>query len=177
MAVLIEGISVVVRVNSIASKFRGGATAFKRIVPNRTLCADNELARVGFMTPLDSDSFVRVLTEAGLIHLKDGHAEDIVVVDQFQGFLSECTWAQISHVKLNEEGTKKVAACKLRDGNADRVVMPLGWVFEKSLSDSSTFVPFAQMNEAVKFVRREGNLDVYLDLATGKEVYVGRTSS
>jgi hypothetical protein len=49
MAVLIEGLSVVVRCASIEAKHPGGHTAFACEVPNGTLCADGELARVGFM--------------------------------------------------------------------------------------------------------------------------------
>ena len=49
MAVLVEGISAIVR----ADRLEGFETweAFKEIVPNGTLCADGELVRVGFMSP------------------------------------------------------------------------------------------------------------------------------
>ena len=53
MAVLIEAISVVVRADELLKKFPGGWDAFKSIVPNQTLCADNEIVRVGFMSPQD----------------------------------------------------------------------------------------------------------------------------
>ena len=55
MAVLVEAISVIVRVDSINEKFPGGWIGFKDHVPNQTLCADNELARVGFIKALDDD--------------------------------------------------------------------------------------------------------------------------
>jgi len=58
MAVLVEAISVIVRVDSINKKFPGGWIGFKDHVPNQTLCADNELARVGFMTSEDVKNFV-----------------------------------------------------------------------------------------------------------------------
>jgi hypothetical protein len=53
MAVLIEAISVVIRADTLLKKFPGGWGAFKLIVPNQTLCADNEIVRVGFMAPQD----------------------------------------------------------------------------------------------------------------------------
>ena len=46
MAVLIEAISVVVRADALLTKFAGGWDAFKARVPNQTLCADNDIARV-----------------------------------------------------------------------------------------------------------------------------------
>jgi hypothetical protein len=58
MSVLIEAISVVMRADELLKKFPGGWDAFKGIVPNQTLCADNEIVRVGFMTPQDVESFI-----------------------------------------------------------------------------------------------------------------------
>jgi hypothetical protein len=46
MSVLIEAISVVMRADELLKKFPGGWDAFKGIVPNQTLCADNEIVRV-----------------------------------------------------------------------------------------------------------------------------------
>ena len=66
MAVLIEAISVVVRADVLLQKFPGGWEAFKSIIPNQTLCADNEIVRVGFMSPQDVESFVKKLQDAGL---------------------------------------------------------------------------------------------------------------
>ena len=59
MAVLVEAISVIVRAAAIHQKYPGGWEAFKRIIPNQTLCADNELVRIGFMTPDDVEETQR----------------------------------------------------------------------------------------------------------------------
>jgi hypothetical protein len=91
MAVLIEAISVVVRVDRIVGKLRGGIEAFKRIVPNENFCADGELARVGFMAPNDVKAFVAELEAGGLQYLDDKRqAIDISVVDQRNGPTAEC---------------------------------------------------------------------------------------
>ena len=57
MAVLVEGISVIVRRDAIESKYDGGWDTFVDNVPNATLCADDEIARVGFMGPADVEAF------------------------------------------------------------------------------------------------------------------------
>jgi hypothetical protein len=85
MAVLVEAISVVVRVDTIGDRYPGGWLAFEKDVPNQTLCCDNELARVGFMNPKDCRSFVDRLEAVGIIHLKNGNSQDVVVVDQCKG--------------------------------------------------------------------------------------------
>ena len=92
MAVLIEGISVVIRADSLLAKFPGGWETFKTIVSNKTLCADNELIRVGFMTPDDVEPFIIKLEKAGLQFLKEEEAIDIVVADQMRGLTSKCSW-------------------------------------------------------------------------------------
>ncbi len=53
MAVLIEGISVVVPVDVLEEKYPGGLDAYANDCPNQTFCCDGELTRVGFMTPVD----------------------------------------------------------------------------------------------------------------------------
>src|ERR1035438_501158 len=109
MSVLVEGISVIIRANAIHEKFPGGWEEFKHIVPNKTLCADNEIVRVGFMTPDDVESFVFKLEIAGLEFLRDGVAIDIAVVDQMKGLTSMCSWADFGHVNLGFDRNQVVA--------------------------------------------------------------------
>jgi hypothetical protein len=71
MAVLIEANSVVIRVDSILTKYRGGINEFDHLVPNQTGCCDNELFRVGFMMPAGSDKFMAILIEHGLEYLRN----------------------------------------------------------------------------------------------------------
>jgi len=52
MAVLVEAISVVVRRDAIDRSFGGGWRAFVSCVPNTTLSTDDQLARVGFTSPI-----------------------------------------------------------------------------------------------------------------------------
>jgi len=46
MTVLVEGISVIIKREVIERKFPGGWQDFVKDVPNQTLCADDELARI-----------------------------------------------------------------------------------------------------------------------------------
>lgn len=174
MPVIIEGISVVTRAAAIASKMAGGEQAFFSLIPNQTYCADNELTRVGFMAPMDAEAFVHRLTAAGLVHLRDGAAVDIVVVDQLKGPLSQCNWIEYGKIAIDRAGSQKIVVCRLAGSQSTTVVMPSGWTFEQSLSNSHKFVPLEEISKSMKFLRHENGLDVYLDLATGKETYVGR---
>lgn len=174
MAVLIEAISVVVRADSIWNKFPGGWDEFKTIVPNQTLCADNEIARIGFMTPQDVESFVKKLQSQGLEFLRGAAAIDIAVADQMRGLTSKCSWLEFGHVKMGGSGSR-VAACRLAGSQVMEVVTPPGWEFEGSLSSTFSFVPSEHAEKGMQFLRHENGLDVYFNPLTGKEVYVGRT--
>jgi len=176
MAVLIEGISVIVCVDSLIQKFTGGWEEFKRIVPNQTLCADNEIARVGFMTPLDAESFVKNLQNEGLEFIRGGEAIDIAVADQLRGLTSRCTWLEFVQVDLNGEG-QRVSACRLVGSQLIQVITPAGWKFEGSLSSTRNFVPSEDIAKVMKYLRHENGLDVYLNLITGQIMYVGRTGN
>jgi hypothetical protein len=66
MAVLVEAISVVLRRASIARSYPGGWDGFVEAVPNTTLCYDDDIARVGFMSPPDVERYVTDLQRCGL---------------------------------------------------------------------------------------------------------------
>jgi hypothetical protein len=172
MAVLIEAISVVVKMSALCERYPGGWEAFRDNAPNQTLCADEFLVRVGFMTPDDVESFVRELEHAGLVYLKNGEPQDLVVADQQRGFAVSCSWADIGSVEIDGS---KVKACQATEGNSNYLISPDGWQVEGSLSQTYIFAPSEEVDKSLKFLRNEGGLDVYLNMMTGKEVFLGRT--
>ena len=175
MAVLIEGISVVIRRSAIMDKFPGGWEGFLSDVPNQTLCADDELARVGFMIPADAESYIKRLERFGLRYLVDGLAVDVVVADQQRGFAATCNWAEFGQVSLDEESGRRVAACQAKNSTLTTLVSPAGWQYQGSLSQTFGFVPSDHVDKSLKFLRHENGVDVYLNKLTGKEVYIGGT--
>lgn len=174
MAVLIEAISVVVRADAILERFPGGWAGFYELVPNQTLCADNEIARVGFMSPADVQSFVDKLERNELVFLRGDESVDIVVVDQVRGPLAKCDWVEFGHIPWHDRD-QQIAACRLRSSEVTRVVTPPGWVYEKSLSATFGFQPTEHAEKGLEFLRHDKGLDVYSSRLTGEEVYIGRT--
>ena len=176
MPVLVEALSVICRLDSIHKKLRGGWGAFEAMVPNKTLCADNEIARVGFMSPPDVEAFIGRLIEGGLEWFRDGKCIDIATADQVQGVLNACPWLEFGRVAIDGTGEQRVGACRMAGGRSSSLFFPEGWQYERSLSQSGQFVPNGRVESAMRFLRREGSLDVYLDRATGKEVYLATGS-
>ena len=185
MAVLVEGISVIVRKQAIEAGLRGGWQAFMATVPNNTFCDDGDLARVGFMHPLDVQAYVEHLASLGLVFARDGAFVDIAVVDQRQGPTLSAPWLEFAKLPFGE-GPERVSACWLYEGSRDfgagvymrdlsmPLAVPADWRYEESLSAQSEFVPTGEMDERLQFLRTENGIDVFLDLETGEEQRVAR---
>ena len=148
MAVLVEGISVVIRKDSIQHKLAGGETRFRKFIPNSTYC-DGELARVGFLNPADVESFVNELQNAGLSFMEDGQCIDIAICDQQRGPTTNCHWLEFAHLPFEGgkvgaawiyEGKKWGSGIHMSSANMT-LATPAGWRFEGSLSDQFEFVP------------------------------------
>ena len=149
MAVLIEGISVVVRRDAIGAKLQGGWQAFSDLVPNGTLCTDGQLARVGFMSPDEVEEFIQSLERLGLRFLDGGTAQDISVVDMLTGPAQDTSWLEF----LCKSKERKISSCWLFEGPRDKgagtylpslnmeVAVPYGWTYEGSLTEQHKFIP------------------------------------
>ncbi len=183
MAVLIEGISVVVRRDAIDERFPGGWDKFVSKVPNSTLCTDEELVRVGFMSPQDVQEFVVMLELHRLTFQQDGKAIHLAVVDQQRGPTIPADWLEFAKISFGDNG-KKVAAAWLFEGPRIaagvhlravefNLATPNDWRFEESLSAKFGFVPNEDVQDRLEFVRRENGVNVFRDRATGKLVFQG----
>jgi hypothetical protein len=186
MAVLVEGISVIVRRETIQKRFEGGWRAFVETVPNRTFCTDDVLARVGFMNPFDVESYIDTLKERGLQFLADGKALDIAVFDQLRGPTTGCDWLNYARLPLGESGDV-IAACWLNDASVEirsvpppsdlRIAVPEGWIYKKSLSKQFLFTPNEDLEKDVKYLVSEDGMDIHVHVQTGKIYYSGRPFS
>jgi CheY-like chemotaxis protein len=149
MAVLVEGISVIIRRDAIESKYRGGWRAFIDDVPNSTLCVDDDIARIGFMGPPDVEAFVKHIERKGLQFLDGGKPVDLAIADQERGLTTECDWLEFGKLGFQDGG--KVSACWFFDGprivagvhlrgSSMNLATPTDWEFEGSLSQKFGFV-------------------------------------
>jgi hypothetical protein len=127
MAVLLEAISVIVRIEAIQEHYPGSWDAFRDAAPNQTLCADSQLARIGFMSRVDVESFIKELEKYGLIYMDDGVCVDIAVADQQRGFAIKCDWAQCGSVSIDGNNIK---ACQAIEDDSFQLMTPDGWQYE-----------------------------------------------
>ena len=187
MAVLVEGFSVIVRRDAIARKYPGGWDAFARDVPNRTLCADERIARVGFMNSGDMRAYIGFLERRGLVHLRDEKAVDVTIASQQGSHVTMCDWISFFARSVGSQGEtifvgryydKALWKAGLDgDSRTEPVATPAGWSYERSLSRDFGYAAGRGLKERLRFLGTMGGMDVYEDLETGKTVYVGRTGS
>ena len=169
MSVLVECISVIVRRETLERLYPGGAAAYERDCPNATFCADDQLTRVGFMTPADVRAFVGRLEALGFVLVGPDGFADVAIVDQRTGPTAPCDWLRFGkHIA----GYTMVWAPGTPPSPMNA---PAGW--NAGRTDQLHVTPSESASDYLVPLGRQGMLDVYLDTRTGKEVYVGRTDS
>lgn len=178
MAVLCEGTSVVIKKQSIESRYEGGFNAFLSSVPNQSLCDDGELIRVGFMNPDHVKEYIDELVEANLRFQRVSisgllNETDIAVVDQQMGLTIDCDWLLVGHIPINPVGDL-VTGCWLEKSTSKQLALPDDWNYENSLSRKFHFSKTENIDKDLKFLRSEANLDVYLNLKLGIEVFIAK---
>jgi|ADurb_Gel_03_Slu_FD_contig_21_1790577_length_603_multi_3_in_0_out_0_2 hypothetical protein len=55
-----------------------------------------------------------------------------------------------------------------------KLAIPTGWDYDHSLSAAPNFVADGDMRDRMRFLRHENGKDVYLEVSTGKELFVAR---
>jgi hypothetical protein len=181
MAVLVEAISVVFRLDAVRSKWNGGWDAFVELVPNNTLCYDDYLARVGFMDPDRVRSYIGLAARSGLTPLEDDQFKDLAVVDQVSGPTALCKWLEFGRLPFGDSGAE-VSACwfmpisrrdlpglHIPDTETGHIAVPHGWTIDHS--PSMHFVPNESVQDELTFLRYEDGLAVFRREASGQEVF------
>lgn len=172
MAVLVEGVSVIVRRLDIDAKYPRGWAGYVDDCPNTTLCADAHLARVGFMAPADAQLFIGRLGDQGFVVGPNPVGCEVAVVDHVGGTLQSADWLQVGGVRVDGHD---VCACRLAGDESTLMITPDGWSWDKSLYRGAVQLREPETAGRWRFLRFENGLDVFLDLETGKEKFVGRT--
>ena len=185
MAVLIEALSVIIRCDAIETRYLGGRETFLYAVPNQTLCADEQLARVGFMMPKDVKRYIERLEQAGLIFTRNNKSVDIVVFDQITGPSTACDWIEYADIPVGDEGAT-VRACWFYGGSAGyaptsylstksiTVSTPKNWKYAGSMSAQPRRINEGDEQNRLTHLDSQGGIDSYIDNETDETIYIGR---
>ena len=129
MPVLVEAINVIVRNETIEEKYPGGLGSYWVDSPNRSMCSDDHVTRVGFLALDTFREFIDRLMELGFRFVEDDELIDIAVFDQEEGMLRPCRWL---HVADHPDGFQYAA---LWGDLGDVIEKPVGWRFEGSIAE------------------------------------------
>lgn len=132
MAVLVEAMSLVVRMDAINEQYVGGLEAFIAGIHSATVCMDGELLRVGFLSLAEADANIHRLEAGGLQYLQDGAPRDMILVDQLRGPSAPCDWLEVGQMQIAPGQT--VTAARLVDSQVGTLFTPEGWRYEQSHS-------------------------------------------
>lgn len=177
MSVIIEAYSIIIQTREIEAKWPGGWIQFNMDVPNRTLCTDGNLARVGFMKYDDAMEYCQLLEEQGIVETNEERADGYVVISQVEGPHTEAAWFEFGHINKDCDPKMKVAVCRLTGDGETPMAYPDWWKFEGSLSDKPNFVRNEEAEQRLERIRRRDGLEIYYDKKTRKQVFVGRTGN
>lgn len=163
MAVPIEGYTVIAQKARIRHLLEKDAIE----IPNATALGDEDIWRCCFMVESDALEFLKLLERLGL-NVSQGPDSDAVLVNEIDCSIHPyCEWL------VTAKWEKAVIAWK--SGTPPRsVVAREGWN-PKTGSGLSFHDPSSRNN--LEFLRLDGNVEVFRDRSTGKEVYISRTST
>jgi tetratricopeptide (TPR) repeat protein len=114
----------------------------------------------------DAEAFDAQQEAKGLPACRGAAAEDIVLFDAAAGPRLPCAWLETARYR-------GVPIAWLTGTPTGDLHAPGGWSFDRALQRLSA----EEARERLEYVRREADVDVYRDKATGKELYVGRTTA
>lgn len=175
MSVLVEGYSVIIQAQEIEAKWPGGWKQFEKDVPNKTLCLDGRLVRVGFMVYADAINYSKSLEENNIMEASNEEAQGYVFVSQLEGPKTKPGWLEIDYLEKAANPSAKVLVCRLAGDTESGLSAPIGWKYEGSLSDKPNFIGAEEAEQRLERIRKSDGLEVYYDKKRRKQVFVGRT--
>jgi tetratricopeptide (TPR) repeat protein len=163
MAVPIEGYSVVAQFSRIQRLLDDGSLK----IPNATVLSDTHIWKCSFMALDDARKFLQVLEKSGLNGSR-GPDSDVVIATEFDRSVEPyCEWLKMAV-------WEKAVIAWMEGTRPDTVIAREGW--DPKVGSGLIFHDQSTMH-FIEFLRLENGVEVFLNKKTGKEVYVGRTST
>jgi hypothetical protein len=136
MAVLVEGVCLLLRCDAVERLYPGGVAALADACTAEAVCADEELMALTFEDSDAAEDYLAELEQYGFRHLVDDMAVDAVLADPHLGPISPCGWAEYGQATLELDPKKRVAWCAMPGADVSDLCVPKGWRFTGSLSEA-----------------------------------------
>jgi hypothetical protein len=135
MAVLVEGICLLLRCDSVERLYPGGVASLAAACPAEAVCADDDLMALTFDDSDAAEDYLAELEQFGFRHLRHDMAVDAVLADPFVGPVSPCGWAEYGQATVESNADMRVATCAMPGTDTDQLCVPKGWRFKGSRSE------------------------------------------
>jgi hypothetical protein len=135
VAVLIEGVCLLLRCDAVERVYPGGVAALAVEHTAEAVCADDELVSLTFADSDAAEDYLAELEPYGLRHLVNDMAVDAVFADPHIGPISPCGWAEYGQATIDGDPNKRVALCAMPGADVSDLCVPKGWRFQGSLSE------------------------------------------
>jgi hypothetical protein len=191
MPVLSEAFSVIIKDSSIQSRFIGGLNRFMTNLPNNTHCTDQQIHRIGFMSPADTGAYINFLTQNGLVFMLDGKFVDIGVVEMILGPTAPSDWLGFArqtffdHMTEFKNHLEEFSLCWLIDPSYPGgvaldenmhflVEVPEKWSPDKALY-TRDYIPAEEINDRLIELGQNKGLTYYWDVQREDISYAGKS--
>jgi hypothetical protein len=135
MAVLVEGVCLLLRCEAVARLYPGGVNALAEACTAEAVCADDDLMALTFDDSDAAEDYLAELEEYGFRHLVNDMAMDAVLADPHLGPVSPCGWAEYGQATVDSDPSKRVALCAMPGTDLEALCVPKGWRFRGSRSE------------------------------------------
>lgn len=135
MAVLIEGVCLLLRCDAVERLYPGGVKALASACTAEAVCADDELMSLTFDDSDAAEDYLAELEQYGFRHLVNDLAIDAVLADPHLGPISPCGWADYGQVTIESDPNKRVAVCSMPGAEVSELCVPKGWRYKGSRSE------------------------------------------
>lgn len=149
MAVLVEGVCLLLRCDAVTRLYPGGVAALAEACTADAVCADDELMALTFQDSDAAEDYLAELEQYGFRHLVNDMAVDAVLADPHIGPISPCGWAEYGQATVDSDPTRRVALCAMPGTDVDELCVPKGWRFRGSLSEALALADLALADDDV----------------------------
>jgi hypothetical protein len=129
MAVLIEGMSVVLMAYAVERKYPGGLARFREDLKQPAMSEDGELVCINLGNDSDVFRLVEFLTESGF-----SMKVDMITATQYLGMEMSCVWAECGIGFWDGDPLKYLLVCRLTGSVSRAIATPPGWNYHLSAS-------------------------------------------
>ena len=136
MAVLVEGVCLLLRCEAAERLYPGGVVALAAACTAEAVCADDDLMALTFEDSDSAEDYLAELEQYGFRHLVHDMAMDAVLADPHLGPVSPCGWADYGQACVEGDASKRVAVCAMPGTDMNELCVPKGWRFRGSRSEA-----------------------------------------